>query len=114
MRAYGAGIPAFYIETGVDTVVEHGGFPTKYWEDGETIERYGDPKPTREFNGKKYLMEKSLGTDFSFIKGHIADEIGNVIFNKASLNFNSDVAMAGKVCICEVEDIVPVGTIKPE
>ena len=114
MRAQGAGIPAFLIDTGIDTVVEHGGLPQKYWEDGETIEKYGDPKPVREFNGKRYIMEKALGTDYSFIKAHVADEIGNVMFNKGAWNFNSDVAMAGKICICEVEEIVPVGTLKPE
>jgi len=86
----------------------------KYWEDRETIEKYTEPKHVREFNGKRYIMERSLGTEYSFIKGHIADEIGNVMFNKASWNFNSDVAIAGKICICEVEEIVPVGAIKPE
>lgn len=114
MRAQGAGIPAFFIETGINTVVEHGGFPAKYWEDRETIEKYSDPKPVREFDGKRYIMEKALATDYSFIKAQMADEIGNVVFNKCAWNFNSDVAMAGKICICEVEEIVPVGSIKPE
>ena len=66
------------------------------------------------FNGRNYVLEEGIVGDFSIIKGWKADEKGNVIFRKSARNFNPDVATAGKICIVEVEEIVPVGTFDPD
>lgn len=95
IRAGGAGIPAFYTKTGVGTMVAEG-------------------KEVREFNGEKYVMEKGIFADLAIIKGHKADEFGNVIYNKTARNFNPVMATAAKVTICEVEEIVPTGSLDPD
>ena len=95
LRAGGAGIPAFFTRTGVGTVVAEG-------------------KETREFDGHTYLMERSLVPDVSLVKADIADTSGNLRFNLTARNFNPAVAMAGKICIVEVEKIVPLGELKPD
>jgi 3-oxoacid CoA-transferase subunit A len=95
LRAGGAGIPAFFTPTGVGTVVAEG-------------------KETREFNGRKYLMERSLVPDISLVKAAVADKSGNLRFNLTARNFNPAVAMAGKICVAEVEKIVENGELKPD
>ncbi len=95
LRAGGAGIPAFFTRTGVGTVVAEG-------------------KETREFDGHKYLMERSLVPDVSLVKAAVADTSGNLRFNLTARNFNPAVAMAGKLCIVEVERIVPLGQLAPD
>ena len=95
LRAGGAGIPAFFTRTGVGTVVAEG-------------------KETREFDGHKYLMERSLVPDVSLVKAAVADTSGNLRFNLTARNFNPAVAMAGKICIVEVEKIVPLGELAPD
>ena len=95
LRAGGAGIPAFFTRTGVGTVVAEG-------------------KETREFDGHKYLMERSLVPDVSLVHAAVADTSGNLRFNLTARNFNPAVAMAGKVCIVEVEKIVPLGELAPD
>ena len=95
LRAGGAGIPAFYTATGYGTVVAEG-------------------KETREFDGKHYVLETALRADVSLIKAWKADEAGNLVFRKTARNFNPACAMAGKVCVVEVEEIVPVGAIDPD
>lgn len=94
IRAGGAGIPAFFTRTGVGTVVAEG-------------------KEIREFNGEKYLMETALFADLSIIKGWKADKAGNIIYNKTARNFNPVMATAAKATICEVEEIVTIGTFDP-
>ncbi|MCL4145327.1 UNVERIFIED_CONTAM: hypothetical protein GTU68_014274 [Idotea baltica] len=94
IRAGGAGIPAFFTATGFGTEVAEG-------------------KETREFEGKKYIMEQALNADFAIIKAWKADTAGNLIFRHTAQNFNSLMAMAGKVTIAEVEEIVPVGELDP-
>jgi 3-oxoacid CoA-transferase subunit A len=94
IRAGGAGIPAFYTRTGVGTVVEEG-------------------KEVREFHGKKYLMETSLFADLAIIKGWKADKFGNVIYNKTARNFNPIMATAAHTTVCEVEELVEVGSLDP-
>jgi 3-oxoacid CoA-transferase subunit A len=94
IRAAGAGIPAFYTKTGVGTIVAEG-------------------KEVREFDGKKYVMEKSIFADLAIIKGHKADKFGNVIYNKTARNFNPVMATAAKFTICEVEEIVEIGALDP-
>jgi 3-oxoacid CoA-transferase subunit A len=95
LRAGGAGIPAFFTRTGVGTVVAEG-------------------KELREFDGVEYVMERSLVPDVSLVKAHIADRSGNLIFRKTARNFNPNVAMAGKVTVVEVEEIVETGTLDPD
>jgi len=95
IRAGGAGIPAFYTKTGVGTIVANG-------------------KETREFNGELYIMEQALHADLAIIKGHKADEFGNVIYKKTARNFNPIMAMAAKTTVCEVEEIVETGSFDPD
>jgi 3-oxoacid CoA-transferase subunit A len=95
IRAGGAGIPAFYTRTGVGTMVSQG-------------------KEIREFHGEKYVMELGLFADLAIIKGHKADRFGNVIYNKTARNFNPIMATAAKITICEVEEIVEIGTLDPD
>ncbi|KRG55226.1 CoA transferase subunit A [Stenotrophomonas maltophilia] len=95
LRAGGAGIPAFFTATGYGTVVAEG-------------------KETREFDGKHYVMETALRADVALVKAWKADEAGNLVFRKTARNFNPACAMAGKICIVEVEEVVPVGAIDPD
>ena len=95
LRAGGAGIPAFYTATGVGTVIAEG-------------------KDVREFNGKTYILEESLTADVALIKAFKADTAGNLIFRKTAQNFNPVCAMAGKITIAEVEEIVEVGALDPD
>jgi 3-oxoacid CoA-transferase subunit A len=95
LRAGGAGIPAFFTATGVGTIVAEG-------------------KELREFNGRQYVMEKSLLPDVALVKADVADKSGNLRFRLTARNFNPAAAMAGKVCIVEVEKIVEVGELAPD
>jgi 3-oxoacid CoA-transferase subunit A len=95
LRAGGAGIPAFFTKTGVGTMV-------------------ADGKELREFGGETYVMEHALFPELSLVKAAVADKSGNLRFNLTARNFNPAVAMAGKVCIVEVEKIVEVGDIAPD
>ena len=90
MRSAGCGIPAFYTKTGVGTVIAEG-------------------KEQKQFNGETYIMENGIFADLSIVKAWKADETGNLIFRKTARNFNPPAAMCGKVCVAEVEEIVPVG-----
>ena len=94
-RAGGAGIPGFYTKTGVGTLVAEG-------------------KEHREFNGETYILETGLVADLSIVKAEKADTQGNLIFNKTARNFNPPMAMAGKVTVAEVEEIVPTGDLDPD
>lgn len=116
VRAGGAGIPAFYNATGVGTVLETGGFPSKYSHDSHAhhVEKYLPARETREFNGRKYLLETSLRGDFAFIKAWKGDRAGNLVFRYTSQNLNSDAAKAAKITIAEVEELVEVGEIPPD
>lgn len=95
LRAGGAGIPAFYTRTGVGTVVAEG-------------------KELREFDGETYVMERSFLPDVALVKAHIADKSGNLQFRLTARNFNPAAAMAGRVCIVEVEHIVETGELDPD
>jgi 3-oxoacid CoA-transferase subunit A len=95
LRAGGAGIPAFFTRTGVGTVVAEG-------------------KEIREFDGEKYVMERSLVPEISLVKAYIADRSGNLIFHKTARNFNPPVAQAGKLTVVEVEKVVELGELEPE
>jgi 3-oxoacid CoA-transferase subunit A len=95
LRAGGAGIPAFFTRTGYGTVVAEG-------------------KETREFDGHHYVMETALKADVSLVKAWKADKSGNLVFRKTARNFNPAVAMAGRTCIAEVEEVVELGAIDPD
>ncbi|MFZ9103068.1 MAG: CoA transferase subunit A [Burkholderiaceae bacterium] len=95
LRAGGAGIPAFFTKTGVGTVV-------------------ADGKEIREFDGEKYVMERSLFADISLVKAWKADKAGNLVYRYTSRNFNPNVAMASHMTIVEVEEIVETGSLHPD
>ncbi|MDP3762180.1 MAG: CoA transferase subunit A [Ramlibacter sp.] len=95
LRAGGAGIPAFFTKTGVGTIVAEG-------------------KELREFDGETYVMERSLVPEVSLVKAHVADKSGNLRFRLTARNFNPAAAMAGKICIVEVEHIVETGELLPD
>ena len=95
MRAGGAGIPAFFTPTGVGTVV-------------------GEKKETREFDGRTYVMERSLKADYAFIKAWKGDKWGNLVYRKTARNFNPMMATAARITIAEVEELVEVGELDPD
>lgn len=95
LRAGGAGIPAFYTRTGYGTLVAEG-------------------KEVRDFNGQPHVMELALTADVAMVKALRADKAGNLVFNKTARNFNPLCAMAGRVCIAEVEELVEVGELDPD
>jgi 3-oxoacid CoA-transferase subunit A len=95
MRAGGAGIPGFFTKTGVGTQVAEG-------------------KQVEVFDGEEYVLERGIRADLSIIKGWKADEAGNLLFRKTARNFNQPAATCGKVCVAEVEEIVPVGSLDPD
>ncbi len=108
------GIPAFFTPTATGTWIQDGGFPIKYASDGSgKVEISSKPRDVKVFNGRQYLMEESIFGDVSLIKAWKGDAMGNLVFRGTARNFNPDVAKAGKVCIAEVEEIVPVGSIDP-
>ena len=95
LRAGGAGIPAFYTRTGYGTLVAEG-------------------KEVRDFNGQPHVMELALTADVALVKAQRADKAGNLVFNKTARNFNPLCAMAGRVCVAEVEELVEIGELDPD
>ncbi len=95
MRAGGAGIPGFYTKTGVGTQVAEG-------------------KEVKTFDGQDYILERGIFADLAIVKAWKADESGNLVFRKTARNFNQPAATCGKVCVVEVEEIVPVGSLDPD
>ncbi|WP_106849583.1 CoA transferase subunit A [Blastococcus sp. Marseille-P5729] len=113
LRAGGVGIPGFYTVTGAGTWVAEGGIPTKYDSDGNVV-KTSAPKETKEFDGKQYVLETAIVSDFALVKAAKADRHGNLVFNESARNFNPPAAMSGKVCIVEAEEIVEPGRIDPD
>jgi 3-oxoacid CoA-transferase subunit A len=95
MRAGGAGIPGFYTKTGVGTVIAEG-------------------KDVKNFDGQDYILERGIVADLSIVKAWKADPSGNLVFRKTARNFNPPAATCGKVCVAEVEEIVPLGSLDPD
>jgi 3-oxoacid CoA-transferase subunit A len=95
IRAGGAGIPAFFTPTGVGTIVAEG-------------------KELREFDGRAYLLERSLTADYALIKAYRGDRLGNLVYRKTARNFNPMMATAAKITIAEVEELVEPGDIDPD
>lgn len=107
LRAGGTGIPAFYTPAGVGTLVADGGLPWRYHPDG-TVAIASPPKEVREFDGREYVLEQSIRTDFALVRAARADRFGNLVFEKSARNFNPLAAMAGRVTIAEAEELVDV------
>ena len=95
MRAGGCGIPGFYTKTGVGTVIAEG-------------------KEHKDFDGQTYILERGIFADLSIVKAWKADDTGNLVFRKTARNFNPPAAMCGRVCVAEVEEIVPRGSLDPD
>lgn len=95
MRAGGAGIPGFYTKTGVGTVI-------------------ADGKEHKDFDGETYILERALIADLAIVKAWKADDTGNLVFRKTARNFNPAAATCGKICVAEVEEIVPRGSLDPD
>ncbi|NGP04180.1 CoA transferase subunit A [Rhodococcus sp. 14C212] len=112
LRAGGAGIPAFFTPAGVGTPISQGGLPWRYNADG-SVAAASPPKEIREFRGKRYVLEESITADFSLVHALKGDTEGNLVFNKAAMNFNPLAAMAGRICIAQVEELVEPGEIDP-
>lgn len=113
VRAGGAGIPAFFTPTAYGTIIHEGGAPIKYKPGGKEIEIPSAPREARVYNGRGYILEEAITGDFSLVKGWKADTRGNVVFRGTARNFNPDMAKAGRICIAEVEEIVPAGSLDP-
>jgi 3-oxoacid CoA-transferase subunit A len=113
LRAGGCGIPAFYTPAGVGTLVADGGLPWRYGPGG-SVAIASPKKETRAFGGRDYVLEAGIVCDFALVRASIGDRHGNLIFHKATRNFNPLCAMAGKIAIAEVEQLVEPGAIDPE
>jgi 3-oxoacid CoA-transferase subunit A len=112
LRAGGAGIPAFYTPAGVGTQVAEGGLPWRY--DGAGgIGLASPPKEVREFDGRPYVLERGIRTDFALVHARYGDRHGNLIYEKSAQNFNPLCAAAGRVTIAEVEELVDPGGLDP-
>ncbi|KOT39753.1 succinyl-CoA:3-ketoacid-CoA transferase [Streptomyces caelestis] len=113
LRAGGAGIPAFYTPAGVGTQVAEGGLPWRY--DGSGGVALASPaKEVREFNGTRYVLERGIRTDYALVRAARGDRHGNLVFNKSARNFNPLAAMAGRVTVAEVEELVEPGALDPD
>ena len=112
LRAGGAGIPAFFTPAGVGSPVSDGGLPWRYAPDG-SIAVASPPKEIREFAGKRYVLEESINAEFALVHAQRGDTHGNLVFNKTAMNFNPLAAMAGRITIAQVEELVEPGEIDP-
>jgi len=113
LRAGGAGIPAFYTPTGAGTAVSEGGLPLKYAADG-SVAKASEKKEERDFDGRRYVLERAITGDFAIVKAWKGDRFGNLVYRHTAMNFNPLCAMAGKVTIAEVEELVDVGQLEPD
>jgi len=112
LRAGGTGIPAFYTPTGVGTLVADGGIPVRYDADGNVVAT-SEPKEVRRFGDTDYVLETALTADFGLVRAAVGDRHGNLVFAESARNFNPLAAMAGRVTIAEVEQLVEPGEIDP-
>ncbi|ROR66365.1 CoA transferase subunit A [Agrococcus jenensis] len=117
LRAGGSGIAAFYTRTGVGTQVQEGGLPQRYNADG-TVAKASAPKPTATFEVdgelREFVLEEAITTDFALVHALRGDRHGNLVFNKAARQFSPPAAMAGRICIAQVEELVEPGEIDPD
>ncbi|KAJ8468718.1 hypothetical protein ONZ51_g9459 [Trametes cubensis] len=115
LHAHAAGFPAFYTPTGASTAVEEGSIPIRLKEGGMKagVAIPGNKKETREFNGRKFVLEPAIAGDVAFIRAWKVDEVGNCVFRYTANNFSSTMARNAKLTIVEAENIVPVGSLSP-
>ncbi|WP_403023276.1 CoA transferase subunit A [Salinibacterium sp. GXW1014] len=117
LRAGGAGIPAFFTATGVGTMVSEGGMPWRYDAEGN-VTTESPAKEVRTFDSlgteREYVLEKGIRTDFALVRAAKGDRHGNLVFEKSTRNFNPLAAMAGRVTIAEVDELVEPGEIDPD
>ena len=113
LRAGGCGIPAFFTPAGVGTQVADGGMPWRYTPDGN-VAVAAPPKEVREFDGQEYVLEHGITTDFALVRAARGDRHGNLVFAKAARNFNPLAAMAGRITVAEVEELVEPGELDPD
>jgi 3-oxoacid CoA-transferase subunit A len=112
MRAGGSGIAAFFTRTGVGTQVAEGGMPWRYDAAGN-VALTSPPKPTQEFDGLEYVLERAIVADFGLVRAWKGDRHGNLVYKDAARNFNPLAAMCGRITIAEVEHLVEPGEIDP-
>lgn len=112
LRAGGCGIPAFYTPAGVGTPISDGGLPWRYDVDGQ-VAIASPPKEIREFGGQQYVLEEGIVADFALVHADVGDTAGNLVFNKSAMNFNPLAAMAGRITIAQVSELVDAGEIEP-
>ncbi|AZM58806.1 MULTISPECIES: CoA transferase subunit A [unclassified Streptomyces] len=113
LRAGGAGIPAFYTPAGVGTQVAEGGLPWRYDGSGG-VALASPPKEVREFDGREYVLERGIRTDYALVRAAKGDRHGNLVFRRSARNFNPLAAMAGRVTVAEVEELVEPGGLDPD
>ncbi len=113
LRAGGSGIPAFFTLAGVGTQVAEGGLPWRYDAEGN-VTKASPAKEVRDFGGRDYVMEEGIVTDFALVRAAVGDRHGNLVFHESARNFNPLCAMAGRITIAEVEELVEPGEITPE
>ncbi|MEU9040559.1 MULTISPECIES: CoA transferase subunit A [unclassified Kitasatospora] len=113
LRAGGSGIPAFFTPAGVGTLVAEGGLPWRYAPDGG-VAVASPPKEVREYDGRAYVLERGITTDFALVRAARGDRHGNLVFSRAARNFNPLAAMAGRVTVAEVEELVEPGELGPD
>jgi 3-oxoacid CoA-transferase subunit A len=112
LRAGGSGIPAFFTRTGVGTQVADGGVPWRYDDQGD-VAVSSPPKEVREFDGLEYVLERAITCDYGLVRAHKGDRHGNLVFRDSAQNFNPLCAMAGRVGIAELEELVEPGELGP-
>jgi 3-oxoacid CoA-transferase subunit A len=117
LRAGGSGIPAFYTVTGAGTQVAEGGLPWRYAPDG-SVAKASPPKESKVFevdgHEKEFILERAIVTDFGLVRAWKGDRHGNLVFRKSSRNFNPLAAMAGRITVAEVEELVEPGELDPD
>jgi 3-oxoacid CoA-transferase subunit A len=113
LRAGGTGIPAFYTPAGVGTQVAEGGLPWRYAPDG-SVAVASPPKEVRTFDGVDHILEHAITTDYALVRAARGDRHGNLVFRRAARNFNPLAAMAGRVTVAEVEELVEPGVLDPD
>ena len=113
LRAGGAGIPAFYTPAGVGTQVANGGLPWRHAPDG-SVAVTSPPKEIRTFQGRPHVLEHGITTDFALVRAWRGDRHGNLVFRRSAANFNPLAAMAGRITVAEVEELVEPGELRPE
>ncbi|MFJ3326148.1 CoA transferase subunit A [Streptomyces griseus] len=113
LRAGGSGIPAFYTPAGAGTVIAEGGLAWRYGADG-SVAVASPPRETRVFGGREHLLEEGITTDFALVRAAVGDRHGNLRFDSSARNFNPLAAMAGRITVAEVEELVEPGELAPD